>query len=172
MKNTLSVAAALAALALTSTAGLAQTAPPTQVQDSITPLYGDLNGPNKSTQTNSAIPGSPGYTGAAMPAGAHGFPGSSDGGITKDQMIALYGELNGPNKDTQTNSMIPGSPGYTGAGLPAGAKGFPTSPDGITQRQSEALNGDLNAAAKDTQTNSAIPGSAGFTNSTKPAGAK
>ena len=123
MKNFLSVSAVIAALAITGTAGLAQTTT-NSAQDSTTPLYGNLNAANKDTQTNSAIPGTPGYTGSTPPAGAKGF-GANDGGITQAGMDALYGNLNGPNKDTQTNSMIPGSPGYTGSTPPAGYKGFP-----------------------------------------------
>jgi len=129
MKHILSVGAVIAALAVTGTAAFAQTTTSGDAQNSNAPIYGSLNSQNKDTATNSAIPGSAGYTGASLPAGAQGFPASNDGGITQAGMNALYGDLNAPNKDTETNSMIPGTPGYTGSTPPAGYKGFPTPSD-------------------------------------------
>jgi len=132
LKLYLSVCAAIAALAITSAASVAQqTGPPgNRVNSNVPgspgytgaagPMHSHkkaitkkqamaLNGPHsKTTQTNSKVPGSPGYTGAAQHAGSQGGAGSS----TTPQYDAT--------KTKQTNSSVPGSPGYTGAAKPAG----------------------------------------------------
>jgi hypothetical protein len=121
LKKYLSVAAAVAALAFTTSTGFAQTSPTNNVVPGSNGYTG--SSPAKSTNkkaitkkqnmalnhvgsknTNAALPGSPGYSGSSKPAGASSSSMHTSAGLPK----------------TKTNSNVPGSPGFTGSSKPAG----------------------------------------------------
>jgi len=93
LKHYLSVSAAIAALAITTATGLAQTS---------------------STVPNSNVPGSPGYSGSAP---THT---TKMKGITKKQDMALNHISPSSRKP---NAAVPGSPNYSGSSKPAGVAG-------------------------------------------------